>query len=160
MKKLLLILAIVGLLLPVANAIFDPLEHYQSHKDMQSDRGMYKIDTAILGRDIVDIELIENTDHCLTNCYGILRIHPYLDLTNANTDKWQWTFKDTKENYLPFKSFTTKLKVPVIVPYETTECIKWQEIRSINATNSSNKECIDYKVTKHTRVKYEYQKFN
>ncbi len=48
MKKLLLILAIVGLLLPVANAIFDPLEHHQSHKDMQSDRGMYKIDTAIL----------------------------------------------------------------------------------------------------------------
>jgi len=121
---------------------------------------MYRIDSLFLGRDIVDIELIENTDHCLIDCYGILRIHPYLDLTNANTDKWQWTFKDTKENYLPFKSFTTKLKVPVIVPYETTECIKWQEIESINATNSSNKECIDYKITKHTRVKYEYQKFN
>jgi len=46
------------------------------------------------GYPVVDVELLENTDQCLVDCYAILKIHPYQDITfpqQANTE-FDWKF--------------------------------------------------------------------
>lgn len=50
------------------------------------------------GDPIIDVQLLENTDQCLVDCYAILKIHPYEDTTlpqqaNSNFD---WKFLKAK----------------------------------------------------------------
>ncbi|MBN2042339.1 MAG: hypothetical protein JW754_00870 [Candidatus Aenigmarchaeota archaeon] len=51
-----------------------------------------------VGNPIIDIELIENTDNCLTNCYAVLQIHPHQEITlpNNSDSEFAWTFKKEK----------------------------------------------------------------
>ncbi len=50
------------------------------------------------GNPVLDVQLLENTDNCFVNCYAILRIHPYQDITlpgKANSE-FDWNFVKEK----------------------------------------------------------------
>jgi len=49
------------------------------------------------GTPLVDIQLIENTDHCLIDCYAILKIHPYQDIILPNGPNAEFDWKFVKE---------------------------------------------------------------
>ncbi len=47
---------------------------------------------------VIDVQLLENTDHCLTDCYAILRIHPYqsINLPAEANAEFAWNFAKEK----------------------------------------------------------------
>jgi hypothetical protein len=50
------------------------------------------------GSPVIDVQLLENTDHCFTDCYAILKLHPYQDITlpqNADSE-FAWNFAKEK----------------------------------------------------------------
>lgn len=125
-KKVLVALLALGIIIPSVNAIFDPLEFHNN----VGKYGMYKIDTQILGTDIVDVELIENTDECLIDCYAIIRIHPYQELTtNSDSKTWSWQFNTLKYKnvYLDYKIEVKEVEKRYI---SSSVCTKYKDNKS------------------------------
>jgi len=73
MKKVLLILLIATLLVVNVNAF----EFDNVLKKVDNKEKLEIINSFGLGSKIVDIELIENTDYCLKNCYAIFNVKLY-----------------------------------------------------------------------------------
>jgi hypothetical protein len=50
------------------------------------------------GAPVIDVQLLENTDHCFTECYAILKIHPYQDITlpAGPNSEFAWNFVKDK----------------------------------------------------------------
>ncbi|MCX6817450.1 MAG: DUF2341 domain-containing protein [Candidatus Aenigmarchaeota archaeon] len=61
------------------------------------DSDTIRIQTNI-GNPVIDVQLIENTDHCFTECYAILKIHPYQNIVlPAQSDsEYAWNFVKEK----------------------------------------------------------------
>lgn len=47
---------------------------------------------------VIDLELLENTDQCLVDCYAVLKIHPYQDVTfpESPDSEFDWKFVKAK----------------------------------------------------------------
>jgi hypothetical protein len=50
------------------------------------------------GYPVIDVQLLENTDHCFIDCYAILKIHPYQDITlpQRADSEFAWNFAKEK----------------------------------------------------------------
>jgi len=60
---------------------------------------------------VVDVQLIENTRYCLIDCYAILRIHPYRDISlpSSQNDEFRWEFIKERHNMLGLSSYNFKV---------------------------------------------------
>ena len=136
-KRILLVAFALFLLLPAVNAALDPLEYYSEHPSMEGDRGMYRIDTFWLGTDIVDIELIDNTDVCFRNCEATLRIHPYRDI-ETNSEEYALEFEDVFGKITGLKDYSYEILASDTYETVKEECISYQNHTYFNETNGSN----------------------
>jgi hypothetical protein len=68
-----------------------------SLKKINLDRDLIRIQTGP-GKPMIDVQLLENTDQCLTDCYAVLRIHPYQDiiLPDEPNSEFAWRFEKEK----------------------------------------------------------------
>lgn len=123
------------IVLPLVNAIFDPIEYNKGSK-------LYRIDTPILGMNIADIQLIENTDQCLTDCYAILRIHPYKQLKTSDKSKYNWNWKNSLTNKVNYIDYNFYVKKDKIKSWEDKVCSKY--INELTKNGSISK-CSEYK---------------
>jgi parallel beta-helix repeat protein len=50
------------------------------------------------GNPVIDVRLLENTDHCFTDCYAIFKLHPYQDtiLPQQPNSEFDWKFEKAK----------------------------------------------------------------
>jgi len=53
---------------------------------------------SVTGTPFMDLELLENTDQCLVDCYAVIRIHPYQDISlpGEENSEFAWDFIKTK----------------------------------------------------------------
>lgn len=114
------------LIIPIGFALFNPVEYHKVHPDIKSKNGygIYKIDTWFWGNDIVDVELMENTDQCLTDCYAILRVYAY---QNIKTDSsYQVNFKNTLTDTMSFEDYNVEVLDTITEYYKEEECTDWK----------------------------------
>jgi len=154
-RDLLAIVLVISLILPIANAIFDPLEYYPEEKK-------YKIDTPILGTDLVDITLISNTYFCYMNCEAVLKIYPYSELEVSNKEEFDWNFHNIYSSKIDYSNYWFEVRIDKSRIVENKDCIEY-EINNIgkNATATCSKWEITYKnITWYEWEKIDFNNYN
>ncbi len=124
-----------------------------------------RIQTA-LKTPLMDIQLIENTDHCLSNCHAILKITPYQDITlpQETNSEFKWNFVKEKDWMNGLESYhfeiLTQTEHTIEVPDYGTSLVDSICYDENNETYECQKEEIIQTGThKETKYRYDYKPF-
>jgi len=95
--------------------------------------GLYKIDTTFWGTDIADIELVENTDYCFTDCYAIFRVYLYQDIS-SNKKNYKVDFENILTSNAKFNNYNLSIKTNHTKYWKEQNCINWKNETYTNYT--------------------------
>lgn len=117
-----------------------------------------------LEQPIIDLELIENTEQCLIDCYAIIKIHPYQDITlpQSQNEEFRWDFVKAEEEMPGLRDY--HFEVLSDVEYQVDVPIYGEEsYECYNNETEKNETCWRKAITgytQETRHKNEYQPFS
>ena len=63
------------------------------------------------GKQLLDLELLENTDQCLVDCYAIIKLHPYEDinLPKIANSEYKWEFLKASQEMPGLSSYSFEI---------------------------------------------------
>ncbi len=112
---------------------------------------------------LLDIQLIENTDQCLTDCYAIIKLHPYQRITFPETpnNDFMWEFLKDSPEMSGLKGY--HFEILKNVSYQTvTPVFQKHSYICYNESTGKNETCwegVQTSSIQETRYKDEYQAF-
>jgi len=167
-KQILLVnvLVIIFLVVPTVEAIFDPIEYHNVHPDKKynSKYGLYKIDTPFWGNDIADIELINNTDTCLIDCYADLRVYLYKDIS-SDKKSFDISFTNELTSKAKFEDYDLFIRTEKINYFKKSICTNWKQTTETNYTTKNPTEqqvtkCTNSEIKTFNNTYYEYEEIS
>jgi hypothetical protein len=112
----------------------------------------------------MDIELIENTEQCLADCYAIIKFHPHIDikLSDSPDSEFNWEFLKEKSEMSGLESYGFEIleEIPYTINIPTYENVSYP---CYNNQTQQNETCWKMEQNgfyEETGYRKEYKPFN
>jgi hypothetical protein len=102
------------------------------------------------------IELVDNTDQCLTDCSATLKIIPYHDIKLKKLDNFLLNFV----NEIKVKGYSIKILKEINYQEDVSTPTNCQEIPDITSTNGTMITQCDYVTSQVTKTREEWMNFD